>query len=435
MAAADLGTEPQSLRQFVLPPVARRDPVKQTLIQFDVPPEIQIRREIPLPTVLLWEHLPTVRRPFVAPPKRQKTQAVPVMPAPPELSAPNREVNIADLKIAGMVTNPNPQLVRPPAKTAPVKSNGIQLVEEAPQVAMADSADATLTALLSLPNTPVIPARNAVIRPANQIAASGSGDAGGGGGRSADRGSSSGSGPSGSSGTGNGTDSGALRTAGGGGDHSEGSGARSGSALQGAGTDTSGSPGTLAQGSGSGNGAARSGSASGNGGNDPIGRPDLPITQTVRFTLPKEGKFSVVVAGLSAAAPYAESVGALSGKTVYNVFIGVGLRKKWILQYCLPKTEEQKSTVKGRVEPIEPPWPYAIVRPEEMGATEREYVLVHGILKSDGRFDNLALVYPHEIDRKELLMSSLKQWAFRPASRDGVPSEVEILLIIPSQAQ
>ena len=190
-------------------------------------------------------------------------------------------------------------------------------------------------------------------------------------------------------------------------------------------------------GSGSGNGGAGSGSASGNAGNgsDPNGRPDLPMGQVTRFTLPKEGKFPVVVAGLSAAAPYAESVGVLSGKTVYNVFIGVGLRKKWILQYCLSRTEEQKNTVKGRVEPIEPPWPYVIVRPNEMTAGEREYVLVHGILKTDGRFENLALVYPREIDRKELLISSLKQWTFRPASRDGVPSEVEVLLIIPSQVQ
>jgi len=76
-----------------------------------------------------------------------------------------------------------------------------------------------------------------------------------------------------------------------------------------------------------------------------------------------------------------------------------------------------------------------VVRPDDLGAADRQYVMVRGILNSDGRFDKLALVFPGELGRKDVLLSSLKQWAFRPASRDGVPSEVEILLIIPSQAE
>lgn len=61
--------------------------------------------------------------------------------------------------------------------------------------------------------------------------------------------------------------------------------------------------------------------------------------------------------------------------------------------------------------------------------------MVHGILTPEGRFEQLALVFPGELEKKDLLMSSLKRWTFRPATRDGVPSAIEILLIIPSQTE
>jgi len=162
--------------------------------------------------------------------------------------------------------------------------------------------------------------------------------------------------------------------------------------------------------------------------------PDLPVPGIKRLMLPKDGKFVVVVTGSSVGAPYAESVGALSGKMVYTVYVSVGLRKKWILQYCLPKAEEKKVLLNGHAVPIEAPWPYVIERPDSIGTVNRDYIIVHGIVNSDGRFDQLALVFPNEFEQKDLLMTSLKRWTFRAASRDGVPSDIEVLLIIPSQA-
>jgi len=44
-------------------------------------------------------------------------------------------------------------------------------------------------------------------------------------------------------------------------------------------------------------------------------------------------------------------------------------------------------------------------------------------------------VFPDELERRDLLMSSLKLWAFRPATRDGVNTSVEVLLIIPRQTE
>ena len=53
----------------------------------------------------------------------------------------------------------------------------------------------------------------------------------------------------------------------------------------------------------------------------------------------------------------------------------------------------------------------------------------------EGRFDHLALLFPTKLQNADLLMRALKQWLFRPATRDGTPTEVEILLIIPNQVE
>jgi hypothetical protein len=123
----------------------------------------------------------------------------------------------------------------------------------------------------------------------------------------------------------------------------------------------------------------------------------------------------------------------MSGKVVYTVYLRVGQRKNWILQYCLPKTAVSASQVEGSRTPLEAPWPYSIVRPDRAG--ESAYVLVHGMVTIEGRFDQLAMVFPQDIDGKDLLFQSLNRWAFRPAKRDGEPTAVEVLLIIPRETE
>jgi hypothetical protein len=302
-----------------------------------------------------------IRKTFIEPVARQQLQPVTEMPAAPELSAPNKENVIADLKIASAINAHKPFLA--PAKTAPFKGTGVLPVIEPPQMAAHDIGEPGVIALISLPDRPIRVGDVVAVPPANQIA-------------TAHPGGRPGIQNAGSSGAGNGVWTGSDIEAGGG---------------------------------------------------------ELPVAGTTRLTLPKNGKFGVVVTGTSAAAPYAESIGALSGKIVYSVFLDVGLRKRWLLQYCLPKTEEQKSGVKGHAEPLDAPWPYLIVRPNAVSATNADYVVVHGTITSDGRFDQLGLVFPKELDKKELLMSSLNEWTFRAATRDGAPAAVEILLIVPRQ--
>ena len=72
-----------------------------------------------------------------------------------------------------------------------------------------------------------------------------------------------------------------------------------------------------------------------------------------KITLPKDGKFGVVVLGSTAADAYPDSVGLMTGKVIYTVYVKVGLRKSWILQYCLPGVIEQRFRAGGSATPGE----------------------------------------------------------------------------------
>ena len=421
------------------PPVSSRPPAKQTLIQADVPPDIQLKQTIPLPAIAIWERMPVIHKTFVAPARAEKPRTIEDIPTAPVISRPNDEPLIGELKLANALPRRQPKIFRPPAKTMPIRSETPVQVAEAPQIARSDSEDTNLAALVSIPRNAVASAGAVVIPPANQIASdtSGGGAASSGAGHSAQpgigRAGSSGkgsvSGPEGGAGnsdTSNGTAIAGLANANGGrgvngsrsgNNATTGTGATAGTGAV-AGTDTT----------------AGTGTASGTGA-ESAGLPRLPAGATL-VSLPKDGKFGVVVTGSSLAAPYAETIGALTGRMIYSVYINVGLRKKWILQYCLLKADEQSSTSRGSAAPrLDAPWPYNIVRPDDLGNSSGEYLIVHGILNTDGHLDKLSLVYPNELAKKDLLVSSLKQWAFRPASRDGAFHDVEILIIIPSQSE
>ena len=416
--SAPANSQPKLYRPFV-PPTRRVDPVKQTLVQPDVPPEIHLPRELALPTLIVWTPtLPKLRKTFVMPAVTKPVKASVEVPAAPDLSPPNMESTVADLKLAATLPKNNPKFFRPPASTAPIKSAGPQLASSAPLILPRSVGDAPATSLLSLPDMPARSAELIAIPPANQVAASG------------------GAGPGHSNGTGAAGNGSAGQTG------RQTGGQQSGRSSDGRASDGRASDDVSA--SGRANGFSGSSGASdrrlpgvADGASDGVGAGVLPLPGTIKIELPKEGKFGVVVSGSSAAAPYAESVGALSGRMIYSVYLKVGLRKNWILQYCLPRSEEQKTAVRGRPDPLEAPWPYFIVRPSaiSMDGANADYILIHGTLTAGGRFDKLAMVFPGEFKQKDLLMRSLQQWTFRPASRDGVAADVEVLLIIPNSPE
>ena len=428
--------EEQPHRSFELPATLPKRIRKQTIIQIDVPPDVALKQEIPLPNILSWtptEPVPVFRKQFVPPRVKEIPKVTQNLPPAPKIELPNRESSVSDLKIATAPVAEPPRLPAPPATTAPVRIPKPESISQPPQIALPDASAANATALIALSESPVRPDGMVLVPPANQIGASGPSGQGhredgssGGDQRGKEGGHASpGAGDSGQGSGTSGHDAGSApgyQVLGGGGNASKGAGGGNGNGS---------GAGNLPVGAGSGSGGAGTSGAdgAGNGGGN---TSNLNTEGLTRITLPKDGKFGVVVLGSSQATPYPESAGVLSGKMVYTVYLAVGLHKKWILQYCLTKAAE-KTVPRGSATPIDAPWPFLIFRPDNLTGSS-DYVIVHGMIDTDGRFDKLAMVFPEQFEQEELLISSLKLWTFRPASRDRVPTAVEVLLIIPTES-
>ncbi|MFL6414939.1 MAG: hypothetical protein ACJ74Y_04640 [Bryobacteraceae bacterium] len=429
-------------RMFELSATAPVRTVKQTLVQLGVPPEVLLKQEVPLPNVVLWtpRAVEPFRKRFVTPPLKIQSSRVAQNLAPaPDAQLPNREPLVSDLKIAAMlVVSDRPRLFRPPSTTSPVRMPSPELINHVPQITLPDSNPAAPAALIALADNPTQPSGMVIVPPANQVsnsnaggsssAVSGAGADTAGAGRGSRANKSGSQESNGGLGRGAGAGQGSsdvIVVASSGGASPRGSGTSPEAGMGGGGSRSGG------EGKERGPGEGTNGNANGNGTGRDIGLDEIPANVT-RINLPKDGKFGVVVTGSSQATPYPESVGALGGKMVYTVYLSVGLHKKWILQYCL--TKEAASLVpRGSATPIDAPWPYLMFRPDHL-AQPGDYVIVHGVINTEGRFDLLAMVFPDEFDQKDLLINSLKLWSFRPASRDRQTTAVEILLIIPAES-
>jgi hypothetical protein len=356
---------PDVRRRFELPPNVRVRPVKQTLVQLDVPPDVVLKQEIPLPPALLWTQL---TKPMVLPPLSAAPRATADQPAPPKLDPPNAELTVADLRLANALLNELPQLPRPAATTSPVRVAESNEASQIPETSPAFISQTTVPVdLISDPEHPVNSTTMVVVLPANQVAPSG------GAGQSERRGSASS-------------------------------------------TQSESEPHALASGA------------------QTVPEDDA-LPGTTRIALPKDGKFGAVVLASAESSPYPETESALNGKLIRTVYLQMGLRKSWILQYCQPNGVEHKAGIEPGTAPLDAPWPFLMIRPNELSTTDTDYIVVHGIVTAEGRFDQLALVFPEDLSHKDLLMSSLKRWQFRPASQAGQKEAVEVLLIIPRETE
>jgi hypothetical protein len=373
-------------RRFQLPPRPKAKPVPQTVVLDTVLPETVLPGQVPLPTLLVWTP-PKLRPPvkqFSVPTPNRVPPAQKSLPAAPVLEAPNREIVLGAVNLAPTLLNDSSRLVHIPTTSVPVSSAGREPAKESPQIARTTS-DQPGVNVISQPNAPQA-LTPSVVPLANQIAPE---DRAGGGQEGAPPPVAPGSNTPPAAGAA--APNGAAAP-----DRAVGT-----QELRGAPTSTGGT------------GALRS----------PGGKFAVVVQ-------PPDGKFAVVIQGSPDSLHYPESAGLLAGKIVYTVYLRVGLRKNWILEYTLPK--DARGVPATNRTPIEPPWPLLILRPDELTARP-VYIIVHGKITGAGEFDQLSLVFPREFEKQDVLLNSLKQWKFRPALRDGEPAAIDVLLIIPRQ--
>ena len=376
--------QPPLLRQ-----IAKAQKGPQTLVQPDLPTQIALTREVPVPTMVIWSPKQTEVTTVVAPQPEKATAAdVKAMPDPP-----NQEMDLSDISIS---TNPvaAPKLPTLPSTTSPVTIQSPDRVQLPPATVSQPTAQPTPAAIMSLSDLQM--AQGAVVLPpVNESAASDSQGA-------------LAPGPAKEpSAPGKGNDAG-----------NAGAGTSSGGAA-----DPPGQPAVVAKLDGPGSAPSQGADA----GADQTGQPSA-----TKITLPRDGQFGAVVVGEALDEQYPELATVWGGRLAYTVFLHVGLARSWILQYSLPRSDEAAAA--GNVARLEAPWPYNIVRPNlTFGPVDGNTIMVHGFVNQAGRFEGLNIVFPPQFPLAEFVLKSLENWQFRPASQNGQVARVEVLLIIPEE--
>jgi hypothetical protein len=205
--------------------------------------------------------------------------------------------------------------------------------------------------------------------------------------------------------------------------------------LNGSGAGASDASGTGAAGTGAGAGSgAGTGAGTGMGTGAGAGR-SAPGSLTINR--PPTGTFDAVVVQSSPVDQYPESRGLLSGRPIYSVYISMGTARDWTLFFCVPGEKPQSGTgpvvVLGPMgAPVRAPFPTKLLKPAIKLPSYEKYVLVHGLVNKDGKFEGLRLVRPIRPETDQALLAALASWEFRAATRDGVAIAVEFLLSIPA---
>jgi hypothetical protein len=162
---------------------------------------------------------------------------------------------------------------------------------------------------------------------------------------------------------------------------------------------------------------------------------DLPNnTQQLRF--PSSGAFDVVIVESSPGATIPDAERLLTGRPVQTVFLTLGTGQDWTLQYCLPANGSAAAqagmvVTLGEQPKVEAPFIQQALIPSQRVVLATRPALFQGALSVNGRFVRLRPVIDAVYQPFLELLPYLEQWQFRPAKVDGVPTEVEVLLLVP----
>jgi hypothetical protein len=173
----------------------------------------------------------------------------------------------------------------------------------------------------------------------------------------------------------------------------------------------------------------------------PLGRVavlDLPGgSQQWRF--PAGGSFDVVIVQQSPDATIPDAGQFLTGRPVQTVFIALGTGRDWVLQYCSTAagsaaTQSGMVVTLGPQPKLDAPFIQLALVPPQTLLQSAQPALFQAVLDANGRFAHLRPVVDSNYRPRMDLLPYLDQWQFRPAKLDGVPTEVEVLLFVPSSA-
>jgi hypothetical protein len=382
-------------RAFIPPEIRQTAAARQTLIQPLSPPDL-VPPTTPLPNFrILSAQIPKIAKPFVAPGRPTPTPSVPVLNAPAPMAMVHADPQPTSIRPRLQLPRTPPPLDAPPAFDAP---------DLPPPIPVGDPVN-----ILSL-NDRNIPMNDRLVVPPGNIAQlSGEGaNAGTGVGLPTGAANSETNPRATGSASSNPSASNALGSTSG----SSAPGATSGSpagspqgtpsgssttiiassALPGSGSGVTGSPGAGAP------SGATTGSTTGvsiTGGNRPGIAAAAPLPNVIRR--PANGNFDAVVVQTTPLNQYPESRTLLTGRPIYSVYFSLGTPSDWTFYFCIPGEKPASSNTSviqlgPPATPVKAPYPTKLVRPEIALPSWEKYVLVHGYVNEEGRFEGLRVV-------------------------------------------
>ncbi len=385
--APEEGRKPVATRRFELPPLPVRAETDQSLIQPRHMAGTMPARGLTLPQMFFWAPPPPkiAVKPFVEPGYVKPPPPTMRLDAPPRLEVPRSEV--AAMPVPGLPKDRSLQIAPPLAM--PIQTTLSASPSSGPIVAALGEGDPINVLALSSSSMPL--REYVTVPPGNQV----------------------------------GRTPGAV------------SGGSLAGTADGSGAGASGAPGV-------GSGASGSGTGSGPGAGDGIGADGHPPLAAVRAAIsatrmlnPSNGVFDVVVQS-SGLEGFAESAGILSGKPVYSVYLRVGGKREWILQYCIPASDATPAETGGRIIKLSAPkrllapYPLVTYRPPERRNGAR-FLMVHGFITAQGRFEDLRVLGGRDSWYAAVALEALSRWEFRPAILERQPARVEVLVAIPPE--
>jgi TonB family protein len=127
----------------------------------------------------------------------------------------------------------------------------------------------------------------------------------------------------------------------------------------------------------------------------------------------------------------------LSGKEVYTLNVNLpnltSVSGSWILNFAqLDEDNRPGFRPKGR---LAAPQPYEKVDPKYPSDAINQHidgeVILYAIIRKDGSVDSIQVVHGIDSQLDHNAMEALSRWKFRPASREGVPVDIEAVVHIP----
>jgi TonB family protein len=126
----------------------------------------------------------------------------------------------------------------------------------------------------------------------------------------------------------------------------------------------------------------------------------------------------------------------LSGKQVYTLHVNMpnftSAAGSWIMDFAQLDEADPRFRQKGQIaapvpiEKVDPQYPQAAIRENVDGQ-----VILYAIIREDGSVDSIQLVHGIDPRLDHNSMEALARWKFRPATREGVPVDVEAVVYIP----